>query len=70
MKYSLLAQQFQPTEDKPQITSADWVVMARTETLLQPLKQISSHWKTLPLDLHMTPWTDDFTNIFEVWKEE
>ncbi len=70
MKYSLLAQQFQPVEDKPQITSADWVVMARNEALLQPLKNnTTGNWKTLPLDLHMKPWTDDFTNIFDVWKE-
>ncbi len=70
MKYSLLAQQFYPAEEKPQITRADWVIMARNETLLQPLKQnTSGNWKTLPLDLHMKPWTDDFTNIFDVWKE-
>jgi hypothetical protein len=44
--------------------------MARNEALLQPLKNnTTGNWKTLPLDLHMKPWTDDFTNIFDVWKE-
>lgn len=69
MKYSLLAQQFFPKQDKPQITRADWVVIARDKNLLQPLKQSSGTWKTLPIDLHMKPWTDDFSNIFDVWKE-
>jgi hypothetical protein len=70
MKYSLLAQQFYPVEDKPQITRADWVVMARNDTLLKPLKQNTiGNWKTLPLDLHLKLWTDDFTNVFSVWKE-
>ncbi len=70
MKYSLLAQQFYPTEEKPQITRADWVVMARNDALLKPLKEnTTGNWKTLPLDLQMKPWTDDFTNIFDVWKE-
>lgn len=70
MKYSLLAQQFYPVEEKPQITRADWVIMARNETLLKPLKQkTSGNWKTLPLDLRLKPWTDDFTNVFSVWKE-
>ena len=70
MKYSLLAQQFYPVEEKPQITRADWVVMARDETLLKPLKQnTTGNWKTLPLNLRLKPWTDDFTNVFSVWKE-
>jgi len=70
MKYSLLAQQFYPSENKPQITRADWVIVARNEALLQPLKQQTrSNWKTLPLNLHMKVWSDDFSNIFDVWKE-
>jgi hypothetical protein len=70
IKYSLLAQQFYPVEEKPQITRADWVIMARNESLLKPLKQkTSGNWKTLPLDLRLKPWTDDFTNVFSVWKE-
>ncbi|HFD11280.1 MAG TPA: spermidine synthase [Crenotrichaceae bacterium] len=70
MKYSLLAQQYFPAQEKPQITRADWVILASNDSLLQRLKQrTTGDWKTLPLDLHMKPWTDDFSNIFDVWKE-
>ena len=69
LKFSALIQEFNP-KDKPALVSAtDWVVMARNPQNLELLAQSRlGYWEKLPLYFDMKPWTDDFTNIIEIWK--
>jgi hypothetical protein len=67
--YAALIQEFKAKQEIPLVTDADWVVMAKNTTTLNPL-QLSrlGHWQKLPLYFDMKPWTDDFTNILSILK--
>jgi hypothetical protein len=69
LKLSALIQEFKPKQDLPLVFATDWVVMAKQAETLAPLrKSQSGHWQKLPLYFGVKPWTDDFTNIIEIWK--
>lgn len=69
LKLSALIQEFKPKQDLPLVFATDWVVMAKQAEVLEPLrKSQSGHWQKLPLYFGVKPWTDDFTNIIEIWK--
>ncbi|MCF6204225.1 MAG: fused MFS/spermidine synthase [Methylococcaceae bacterium] len=69
LKLSALIQEFKPKQDLPLVFATDWVVMAKQDEVLEPLR-ISQlgNWQKLPLYFGVKPWTDDFTNIIEIWK--
>jgi hypothetical protein len=69
LKLSALIQEFKPKQDLPLVFATDWVVMAKQAEVLEPLRiSQSGHWQKLPLYFGVKPWTDDFTNIIEIWK--
>jgi len=69
LKLAALIQEFKPQQDLPLIVATDWVVMAKNpQTLALLEKSRLGHWEKLPLYFDMKPWTDDFTNIIEIWK--
>jgi spermidine synthase len=69
LKLSALIQEFEPQQTLPLIVATDWVVMAKTPQAIDLLaKSRLGHWEKLPLYFDMKPWTDDFTNIIEIWK--
>ncbi|RLA20712.1 MAG: spermidine synthase [Gammaproteobacteria bacterium] len=69
LKISALIQEFKPQTNAPLVVATDWVVMAKKPESLLPLKQSRlGNWQKLPLYFDMKPWTDDFTNIIEIWK--
>jgi hypothetical protein len=64
-----LIQEFKPQKEIPLVIATDWVVMAKQAETLKPLSQSRlGNWQKLPLYFDMKPWTDDFTNIIEIWK--
>ncbi len=69
LKLAALIQEFKPGKHIPLVVATDWVVMARRSETLRPLLQSRlGHWQKLPLYFDFKPWTDDFTNIIEIWK--
>jgi hypothetical protein len=70
MKFSALIQEFKPQADLSSlIVATDWVVMAKNPQNLELLAQSRlGQWEKLPLYFDMKPWTDDFTNIIDIWK--
>ncbi|MEN8259622.1 MAG: fused MFS/spermidine synthase, partial [Pseudomonadota bacterium] len=64
-----LLQEFKPKTPMPLVVDTDWVVLAKSEAPLQRLRLSRlGNWQKLPLVFDMKPWTDDFTNILNVWK--
>ena len=64
-----LIEEFKPSQELPLVVATDWVVMSNRAERLQPL--IASNlgdWQKMPLYFDMKPWTDDFTNIVDIWK--
>jgi hypothetical protein len=69
LKFAALIQEFKPQDEQPLIVATDWVVMAQNPQNLEILAQSQlGHWEKLPLYFDMKPWTDDFTNIIDIWK--
>ncbi len=51
------------------LLDVDGNVIAKNAETLTPLSQSRlGNWQKLPLYFGMKPWTDDFTNIIEIWK--
>lgn len=70
MKFASLIQEFKPQNEIPLVIATDWVVMAKDEATLNPLKQSRlGNWQQLALYFDMRTWTDDFTNIVTIWKD-
>ena len=69
MHLAALIQEYKPPRDIPLVIDTDWVIMAKNEDTLEPLRQSRlGNWQKLPLYFGMKPWTDDFTNIISIWK--
>ena len=69
LKLAALIQEFKPQDNQPLVVVTDWVVMAKNPQTLEPLAQSRlGYWEKLPLYFDMKPWTDDFTNIIDIWK--
>ncbi len=70
LKLAALIQEYKPPKDAISlIVSTDWVVMAKNSERLRAL-QLSrlGEWRKMPLVFELKSWTDDFTNIVEIWK--
>ncbi len=64
-----LIEEFIPQEEQPLVVATDWVVLANRAETLEPLKaSLLGDWQKMPLYFDMKPWTDDFTNIVDIWK--
>jgi SAM-dependent methyltransferase len=64
-----LIQEYQPENKIPLIVATDWVVMAKNPEMLDPLRQTRlGNWQMLPIFFGVRSWTDDFTNIVNIWK--
>lgn len=62
-------QNFVPSNLSPEISRAEWIVLARRETLFEPLdRAFGSKWQQPPLDLKLKPWRDDYSNLFAIWR--
>lgn len=69
LNLAALIQEFKPKQEMPLVIATDWVVMAKQAKTLAPLQsQNTGQWQKLPLYFNLKPWTDDFTNIIEIWK--
>lgn len=65
-----LIQEYKAPPDQPLVSDADWAVISvRPENLAQLQNSRLGHWQELPLVFDMKSWTDDFTNILSIWKE-
>jgi hypothetical protein len=65
-----LIQEYKAPPDLPLISDADWAVISeRPETLAKLQNSRIGHWQELPLTFGMKSWSDDFTNILSIWKE-
>ncbi len=64
-----LLQEFKPDHVVPLVVATDWVVISKHPERLLRLEQSQlGHWQKLPLTFGLRSWTDDFTNIFGIWK--
>jgi hypothetical protein len=64
-----LIEEFTPQEEQPLVVATDWVVLANHSETLEPLKvSLLGDWQKMPLYFDMKTWTDDFTNIVDIWK--
>jgi hypothetical protein len=64
-------EEFKPQQELPLVVATDWVVIANNAQVLEPLHNSNlGTWETLPLYFDIKPWTDDFTNIVDIWKRE
>jgi hypothetical protein len=69
LDFSALIQEFKPKNKIPLVVATDWVVMAKNDAMLDPLRSTRmGNWQKLPLYFDIKPWTDDFTNIVNIWK--
>ena len=69
LKLAALIQEFKPKKEQPLIVATDWVVMAKNPAILEILRKSRlGSWQKMPLYFDMKPWTDDFTNIVDIWK--
>lgn len=69
LHYAALIQEFKPKQEIPLVVATDWFVLANNEQVLAPLyKNGLGRWQKPGLYFGMKPWTDDFTNIFGIWK--
>lgn len=69
LNLAALIQEYKPPHAMPLVVATDWVVMAKNENVLDPLRQSRlGNWQKMPLYFDMKPWTDDFTNIVGIWK--
>ena len=69
MQLAGLLQEFKPEQDVPLVVATDWVVISKHPERLERLQQSRlGHWQKLPLTFGLRSWTDDFTNIFGIWK--
>jgi hypothetical protein len=70
LKLAALIQEYKPPKEAISlIVATDWVVMAKNPARLHALQQSRlGQWQQLPLVFNMKSWTDDFTNIVEIWK--
>ncbi len=70
LKLAALIQEYKPPKDAISlIVATDWVVMAKNPERLQALQQSRlGEWRKMPLVFELKSWTDDFTNIVEIWK--
>ena len=69
LKLSARIQAFKPINPAPLVTATDWIVMVKDPSILNHLDQSRlGTWQKLPLYFNMKPWTDDFTNILDIWK--
>ncbi len=69
LRLAALVQAYQPLPEIPMIVATDWVVMAKRQAVLEPLKLSRlGHWQNMPLYFDLAPWTDDFSNIVAIWK--
>ncbi len=69
LKLAALIQEFKPKHPTPLIVATDWVVMSKNKNRLTLLQQSRlGQWQQLPLYFDIKSWTDDFTNIIEIWK--
>ncbi len=64
-----LLQEFKPEHDIPLIVATDWIVIANDPKVIEPLSVSQlGNWQKMPLYFDMKPWTDDFTNVVNIWK--
>lgn len=69
LHYAALIQEFKPKQALPLVVATDWFVMAKEEQVLAPLyRKGLGRWQKPGLYFGIKPWTDDFTNIFGIWK--
>lgn len=69
LKLATLIQEFKPQNAQQLVIPTDWMVMARKDEMLNNLhKNNTGNWKKPPLYFGMKSWTDDFTNIVEIWR--
>ncbi len=66
-----LLQEFKPDSAVPLVVATDWVAMSREPERISRLERSRlGHWQKLPLVFGFKPWTDDFSNIFGIWKQK
>ncbi|MGR8933961.1 MAG: fused MFS/spermidine synthase [Gammaproteobacteria bacterium] len=70
MRLAGLLQEYKAPPEMPLVSDADWaVIAARPENLVALKNSRLGRWQELPLTFGMKSWSDDFTNILSIWKE-
>jgi spermidine synthase len=71
MRLAGLIQGYAAPADQPLVSDADWAVIAQHPETLEKLRNSRlGRWQELPLTFGLKSWTDDFTNIISIWKEQ
>ena len=55
-------------DDDAQFFSSDWVLVYRPEAAIANLPLVTSAGKPVPPRPELRTWTDDYSNLFQIWK--
>jgi hypothetical protein len=56
--------------DEAQVFSSDWVVVYRPGTAMSRVEAVMKAGKPIPPEAGLRPWTDDYSNLFQIWKRD
>ncbi|MFN7543212.1 MAG: hypothetical protein ACK5TN_10520, partial [Acidobacteriota bacterium] len=56
--------------DDAQVFSSDWVLVYRPGTAISTLPLVSSAGAPVPPRPELRAWTDDYSNLFQIWKRD
>lgn len=72
LKLQAIDQQYGPlpSEASAGATQSEWVVMSRHENDISGLLGQGSDWSQADPDPHVPEWTDDFSNVLSVFRQE
>lgn len=56
--------------DEAQVFSSDWVLVYRPESNIENLTLVTSAGAPLPVRKELRVWTDDYSNLFQIWKRD
>jgi spermidine synthase len=57
-----------PKDEKKGKTKSQWVVVARSAEDLPPLRKAGGLWAPIAVRVSVPVWTDDFSNLFQVFR--
>lgn len=56
--------------EEAQVFSSDWVLVYRPEASIASMPLVTSAGQPVPSRTELRTWTDDYSNLFQIWKRE
>jgi hypothetical protein len=56
--------------DDAQVFSSDWVLVYRPEAAIANIPMVTSAGEKVAARPELRTWTDDYSNLFQIWKND